>query len=430
MEKNIMDDFLGFIDEATSPYTTVRAMEKRLQAAGFNQLQMNDAWSFAGTDKYYVMPAPTLLVAFTLPAEMHFADSFRIIASHDDTPGFRVKPKGEMKTYNYLKLNTEVYGGPIYSTWMDRMLSLSGTVSLKGESPMKPRQEIIDFEKPMLTIPNLAIHFNREMNKGVALNPQKDLLPILGIMEEGLSKDDYLMNLIAEKLEVDKSEILDFELHVYLREPGVLLGKDAQLISAPRLDNLAMVYGSMEALMNARHKKGINMGVCFDHEEVGSGTMQGAESAMLHVIAERILIAFNRTREQFYRTLTDSFMISADAAHAAHPNATEATDPTNTVLINQGVTIKYSAKKSYATDSESAAIFKSLCEIAQVPCQTFTIRSDIAGGRSLGPIATTGFPVRSVDVGLPMLAMHSVRELVGVKDFLDMMKVFEVFYCL
>lgn len=432
MDKERMNDFFEFLRNATTPYQTVLECEKRLLSAGFTKLNMDENWSMSSRGKYYVIPYDSMIVGFTVAKEMHFLDRFRIIASHNDSPCFKIKAKPEMIDGNVVKLNTEVYGSPILNTWMDRPLSIAGKVSIKSNDVFQPKIKFVDLKKPLLTIPNLAIHMNPKVNEGIELNKQVSLLPVLGLLEnledKQVDKDGYLTRIIAEAIGVTENEILDYDLFVYLAEDGITISIDDKMISGPRLDNLAMVYASFEALMCSENDTGVQMSVCFNHEEIGSTTIEGADSSLLSIITQRIVMAFNKPTEHFYRMLKSSFLISADAAHGTHPNAPEKGDPTNRVRLNEGVTIKNSAKKSYATDSESAGVFIQLCEKANIKMQRFYNRSDMPGGMTLGPVVDKFLPIRTVDIGMPMWAMHSAREIIGVQDFEDTIKVFETFY--
>lgn len=433
MNKAKINDFFEFLGDATTPYQTVLACERRLIKAGFSKLNMDENWSMNPKGKYYVIPYDSIIIAFTVANEMHHLDRFKIIISHNDSPCFKIKSKPEMVDGNVMKLNTEVYGGPILNTWMDRPLSIAGKVGLRSDDIFQPKVKYVDLKKPLLTIPNLAIHMNPKVNEGVELNKQVDMMPVIGLTnnekdKKNNDKDGYLVGIIADALGVSKNDVLDYDLFVYLAEQGMTIGVDEMMISGPRLDNLAMVYSSFEALMGSNNPIGIQMAVCFNHEEVGSTTIEGADSTLLSIIAQRIVLSFNKPIEHYYRMLKGSYMISGDAAHGTHPNAPEKGDPTNSVRLNEGITIKNSARKSYATDSESAAIFIQLCEKADVKVQRFANRSDMIGGMTLGPVAGKYLPIRTVDVGMPMWAMHSAREIIGAQDFEDTIKVFETFY--
>ncbi len=328
----------------------------------------------------------------------------------------------------YVRLNTEVYGGPILNTWMDRPLSIAGRVTLRGNNPLFPETRLLNINKPILIIPNIAIHMNREVNQGVELNKQKDTLPLLSLVNESLEKDKYLINTIASELAVDVSDILDFDLFLYEYEKGSVIGLNKEFISSPRLDDLAMVHAGIKALINTKVNMATNVMVCFDNEEVGSSTKQGADSNLLSNILERIVLSFNKGREDFFRSLSNSFMISADLAHAVHPNAGEKHDPVNRPVINKGPVIKISANQSYTSDSNSIAVYEQICNNAGVPVQKFVNRSDLRGGSTIGPISSTHLHIRSVDIGTPILAMHSIRELGGIEDQKSITKSFEEFY--
>jgi len=328
----------------------------------------------------------------------------------------------------YIKLNTEVYGGPILNTWLDRPLALAGRVILKGDNPLFPESKLVNINKPIMIIPNLAIHMNREVNEGIALNKQVDMLPMAGLINDQFEKDNFLVKILSEELTVDPKDILDFDLFIYEYEKGSIIGLEKEFISSGRLDDLEAVHGGVTALIKSQTPKATNVLVCFDNEEVGSSTKQGADSPMLTNILERIVLALDGNREDYFRALSKSFIISADAAHAVHPNKGEKSDPTNKPLINKGPAIKLAANQSYTSDSDSTSVFKALCEKAQVPVQKFVNRSDERGGSTIGPISSTHLNIRSVDIGTPMLAMHSIRELCGVMDHYYVAKAFEEFY--
>lgn len=427
MEK--INDFFEFLNKATTPYQTVIECEARLVKAGFVKLEMQDVWSISGWGRYYIKPYDSMLVAFTVAKEMHFFDRFKIIATHNDSPCFKLKPNPEIKEGNIIKLNTEVYGGPILNTWMDRPISIAGKVALCSEDILKPQIEYLDFDAPILTIPNQAIHLNRKVNEGVELNKQTDMLPILGVIDEKEEIKGYFNRSLAKYLNILPEEILDYDMYLYLKEEAELTGINNEVICGPRLDNLAMVYASFYSLINTEpNPKDLQMAVCFNNEEVGSTTIEGADSSLLSIIAERIVLSFNKNREHYHRMLKNSFIISADAAHAAHPNASGKNDPTNLVSINKGIAIKNSAKKSYATDCEASAVIMQLCKKCNINYQRFVNRSDISGGMTLGPVAAKYLPIRTVDIGVPMWAMHSARESMGKEDFLDMITLMEAFY--
>ncbi|MCF8020094.1 MAG: M18 family aminopeptidase [Vallitaleaceae bacterium] len=426
--RNYTQGLIDYIEAATSPIQAVSTSVSALEENGFEALSMSDNWKLSQGGKYYVRPYPSMLVCFTIGTTPYIQEGFRIITSHTDFPSFKIKPDPEITTHGYLKLNTEVYGGPILDSWFDRPISLAGQVVLRSDTVFKPNMVEIDFRDPIMVIPSLAIHFKRHDKKEAEKNPQEDLLPILKMVEDEFVNKDYLISVLAKKLACDVTDILDFDLYMYVTEKGQVIGLDQSFISAPRIDNLAMVYSSVTALIESSHYDGISMAACFDNEEIGSTSKQGADSDLLHQIIKRIGHSLNGSPEQIYRLLDQSFMISADGAHATHPNATTSCDITNFPVLNKGITIKISAKQNYATDSVTSGIFQQLCHKAEVPYQRFVNRSDIPGGKTLGPIATKYLPIKAVDVGVPMLAMHATRELMGVKDLEDIIKVFKVFY--
>lgn len=424
----IADGFIQYIDKATSPIQAVDAAVERLEANGFHELKMKDDWLLNQGGRYYVKPYPSSLFAFTIGSRRYVEAGFRIVAAHTDSPGFKVKPSPEMVADGYVKLNTEVYGGPINSTWMDRMLSLSGRVALASEDPLRPAFVNLDLRRSLMTIPSLAIHMNKEANSGMALNRQTDMLPLAGQVGEGFEKAGLLVGLLAEHLSVPKEEILDFDLYVYANEKAEYFGVETPFISGPRIDNLSMVHCAIESLMAAQHKDGINMAACFDNEEVGSATKQGADSSLLPIITERIALALNKTRSQYLRLLDGSFIISADGAHGVHPNAADKSDPTSRPVLNGGIVIKSTASQNYASECDSTAVAIQLCKKAGIPWQRFVNRSDMPGGKTLGPLVAKHLPVRTVDLGIPMLAMHSVRETMGARDLEDMAALFGAFF--
>ena len=329
----------------------------------------------------------------------------------------------------YLKLNTEVYGGPILYTWFDRPLSMAGRVMVKSDKPLKPTTQFVNFKRPLLVIPHLAIHFNRTVNEqGNPLSKQKDMLPVIAMINEKFEKDNFLLKLIAEEMHIPCEDILDFDLTLYEYEKGTLFGLNNEFISSGRLDDLAMVHAGLQALIDSDPCNKTKILAIFDNEEVGSGTKQGAGSPILRTILERIALAQECKAEELYRAIHNSFMISADMAHALHPNYTEKHDPTNHPIMNGGPVIKINANQKYVTDGDSAAVFATICKMAGVPYQTFVNHSDMAGGSTLGNILLSQMEIRGVDIGNPMWAMHSVRETAGVLDHEYVIKAFTTFY--
>lgn len=426
--KSLIQDLMNFIDESPTAFQAAKNIERKLKTEGFQSLDLTKEWEIKRGGKYFVTQNDSACIAFVVGSEDIEKEGFKLIGAHTDSPGFRIKPNPEMTTNGYFKLNTEVYGGPILNTWLDRPLSLAGRITLKTEDILKTKAEFIDFDEPLLIIPNLAIHMNRSVNEGVELNRQKDMLPIIGLIKESFEKDQWLLTEMSKRLNISQEEILDFDLFLYPFEKSCLIGKDQEFLSAPRLDNLAMTHAGITALCQGTPKTGVNVMVCYDNEEIGSRTKQGADSPFLLHVLERISLSLGKDREEFLRSLIQSFMISADMAHAIHPNAPEKHDPVNHPKINQGPVIKINANQSYTTDADSNGVYERLCQEAKVPVQKFVNRSDERGGSTIGPIVSGHLGIRSVDIGNPMLAMHSARELAGAVDHHYIIQSFKVFY--
>ncbi|KAI3348935.1 M18 family aminopeptidase [Clostridium botulinum] len=428
---NTAKDLLNFINNSKSAFHGAYEVKSILDKEGFVEIKECDKWNLQNGGKYYVMKNESAIIGFEIGSGDIAEEGFRLIGAHTDSPGFRIKPHAEMTVEDhYVKLNTEVYGGAILSTWFDRPLSIAGRVTLKGSNPLKPQVKLVDLNKPVLIIPSLAIHMNRTINEGYEYNKQKDTLPLLTMATDKLEKDGYLIKLIAESLNVDQKEIVDFDLFVYEYEKGCLFGMNEEFISAGRLDDLWMVYAGLVALLQSRSNKATKVLVALDNEEIGSLTSQGANSSLLENILERITLALGKDREDFKRSLSNSVMISADLAHALHPNYTEKHDPTSRPLVGKGPVIKIAASGSYSTDSYAAAIFKQVCKNADVPCQEFVNRSDVKGGTTIGPITASKLNIPVIDMGAPLLSMHSVRELASVKDNEYTIKAFTEFLSL
>lgn len=425
---NYTNDFIEYLKRATTPIQAVNTAIERLEANGFKELKMGDSWCVERGGAYFVKPYPTSLFAFKTGLTDFRQEAFRIITSHTDSPGFKIKPNPEMPTKGYLKLNTELYCQPMFYSWMDRPLSIGGHLVVKSDDLFNPTLIPVDIDEPLMTIPSLAIHYNREVNTSAVFNPQKDMLPLVTALEEQLDCEGWLNSLMADRAGCAVEDILDYDLYVYIKEEGCFIGSDLNMVSAPRVDNLASVYASIESLIESNPSTGVSLAACFDNEEIGSGTKQGADSMLLKQVLDRICIALNKVDDQLFRMYANSFMISADGAHALHPNVAEKSDPTNEPVINKGIVIKVSARQHYTTDGVSGGIFKSICDASEVPFQYLVNRSDIPGGKTLGQMVAKYAPIKGVDVGLPMLAMHSARELFGAKDFEDMIRVFRYFY--
>lgn len=420
---------VDFIYDSPTAFHAVDSVRKILLNSGFEEIREEDKWNLKKEGKYFFVKYNSALVAFVVGKGELEEEGFRIVGAHTDSPGFRVKPNPDMEVEGaYVKLNTEVYGSPIINTWLDRPLSIAGRVTIKGKSPFLPQVRLLNIRRPILIIPNLAIHMNRSVNSGVELNKQKDILPLLSLVNEKFEKGKYLIKIIADELNVEEGDVLDFDLFLYEYEKGGIIGLNNEFISCGRLDDLMMVYSGIKALTNIGAGNSTNVMVCFDNEEVGSTTKQGANSPMLANTLERIMISMNKSREDYFRALLNSFIISCDLGHALHPNYGEKSDPVNRPIINKGPIIKVSASQSYTSDSISSSVYKNICDIAGVPVQFFVNRSDEKGGSTIGPISSSHVNIPSVDMGLAILSMHSIRELGGVRDYIYAEESFKEFY--
>jgi len=428
-EIQLAEGLINFIFNSPTAFHVIENVARELESKGFRRLELTDSWEIEKGGKYFTTKNGSAIFAFDTGKKPLDENGFKMICTHSDSPGFKIKPNPEMIVDGKLmKLNTEVYGGPILMSWLDRPLSIAGRVILRSDNPLNPKHKLVNFRKPLVYIPNIAIHLNRSVNDGMELNKQKDMLPLVSTVNDALEMDGWLLNLVAGELQVKPEEILDFDLFLYEFEKGTIVGDKNEFISSPKLDDLAMVHAGLNALLSTEGAGSPRMLAVFDNEEVGSGTKQGAGSPVLKNIIDRIAEKSGMTQEQKQRTLYNSFMISADMAHSIHPNQLEKHDPVLHPVLNGGPVIKIHANQKYTTDGDSGAVFSSLCEIAGVPCQKFVNRSDMVGGSTLGNILTGQMDIRSVDVGNPMLSMHSIRELGGVKDHAYMTRVFETFY--
>ncbi|GAA0786401.1 M18 family aminopeptidase [Hathewaya limosa] len=423
-------ELVDFLNESPSAFHAVKNVKNILNNAGFKELKEEEKWNLEKGRKYYMTKNNTALISFIVGTGEIEEEGFRLVGAHTDSPTFKIKPAPEMFVENYVRLNTEVYGGAILNTWFDRPLSIAGRVVVKGEDVFYPETKLLNINRPILIIPNVCIHMNRNVNSGMELNKQKDTIPVLSLVNQELEKGNYLINLIAEELKVNKEDIIDFDLYLYEFEKGCIMGLNNEFISASRLDDLQMVHAGIKALIDSKETKSTKIMICYDNEEVGSTTKQGADSEMLANVLERITLCLGKEREGYFRALAKSYIISADNAHAVHPNSPEKHDPTNRPLINKGPVIKISANQSYTTEADSGAVYELICKKAGVPYQKFVNRSDSRGGSTIGPISAAHLNIRSVDIGNPTLAMHSVRELAGVDDHLYVYKSFVEFYSL
>ena len=430
----MIDRLLSFLDASPVNFLAVKNIADMLEAGGFRRLDPSMPLGNVQTgDRFYVTKNHSAIFAFRIGAKTLADAGFRMICAHSDSPTFRIKPNAEMLTEGgIVKLNTEVYGGPIMSTWFDRPLTLAGRVIVRGADVMQPQTMLLHIKRPLLQISNLAIHFNRQVNDGVKLSKQKDVLPLLGQITNRLEAGNMLMNVIVEELNkqrpVKAEDILDFDLYLADTTPACTFGVHNEFISAGRLDDLSMCFAGLEAMLAAGAADTTQVLAIFDNEETGSQTKQGAGSPFLSYMLKRIALAQSHTEEAYYQAVERAFMISADNAHAWHPNYAEKYDPTNHPMLGGGPVIKFNAAQKYASDAASAAIFAGLCAKAGVPCQRFVNHSDVAGGSTLGNILASSIPLRGVDMGNAILAMHSCRETGSVRDHEYCVKVFTEFY--
>lgn len=422
-----MEHLFELLEQATSPFHTVKAVKTSLLKEGFEELFLKHNWNLTKGGKYFLVHHGSTIFAFTVGEDFSKEDGFRIAAAHGDFPGFRIKPNAEMEAGGYLQLNTETYGGAILSTWLDRPLSVAGRVVLRSDDVFKPEVRLIDLQKPVLIIPNLAIHFNREMNKGVELRKQVEMIPIYGVANEKLTKGAFLKAL-AGALEVKAEDILDYELTIYNTDKPSLVGILDEFVSAPRLDNLSSTQALVEGITAAHRAKGLNMMIVFDHEEIGSRSKQGAASTLLSTIMEKIYLSLGMTKLDYMNALEESLFLSVDVSHAFNPNYAGKYDPTNRHVLNTGLAIKEASSQSYATDSEAIAIVQQICDRENIAYQKFVNHSDSAGGGTIGAISSAMLPVRTVDMGVPLFAMHSSRETMGVKDYENLVDFMEAYF--
>lgn len=419
-----------FLDKSPVNFLAVKTIKEVLIASGYREIKASDPLGVVKAgDKLFVTKNDSSLYAIHVGTETMAEVGFKMICAHCDSPTFRIKPNAEIAYEGGLvKLNTELYGGAILSTWLDRPLSLAGRVILRGDDALSPVTRLLHVKRALLTIPNLAIHFNRQVNDGVMLSKQKDMLPILGFGMGESKSGSYIKDIICGELGCEAGDILDYDLYLYDTTPASRVGMNGEFVQSGRLDDLSMVHAGLEALTATGTGRTTNVLAVFDNEETGSATKQGAGSPFLASILERIVTAQGGSREDFYRAIEKAFMISADNAHGWHPNYPEKMDLTNHPVMGGGPVIKYNASQKYVSDALSAAVFMEICRKAGVPCQKFVNHSDVAGGSTLGNILSGSIPLRGVDMGNAIWAMHSARETGSIADHVYCIKAFTEFY--
>ena len=413
-------DLIKFIDESPVSYYAVQNAADILRAKGFVELKENEKWEIRPSGKYFVVRDGTALFAVDLGEDLR--DGFDIIGSHTESPTFKLKSKAEIGAHGYLKLNVEVYGGMIYSTWLDRTLSLAGKVVYEKDGRLS--SSLINIDRDLLTIPNAAIHMNRTVNKDFAINPQDNLYPLVKTIKEKAEADGFIQNLLAEELKVEACDIIDYDLALYDRQKGAIIN---DMYQVGRIDNLGSVHASLRAFVDSKSTK-TNCLILNDNEEIGSRTRTGAFSPFLKDCLNRLILATGLTEEDYYIAIDNSYLISADQAHAIHPNFAQFSDPTNEVRMNEGLVIKIAANGAYTSSIETKARIIKIARDLGVNIQTFHNRNDKQGGSTIGPIAAAALGIKSIDVGEPILAMHSIRELGGVEDHYQAYQIYKRFY--
>lgn len=416
-----MNNFLNFMRDSVSCFHATKNIVEILVNSGFSQLEENKSWHLEANKGYFVVRNNSSVIAFTTP-KSHSNYGINITASHSDSPTFKIKPNSLINDGKYLRLNTEVYGGPIFPTWLDKPLTVAGRVLVQNNNTIETKLLYVD--KDILVIPNLAPHMKPEVSKGTTYNAQIDMLPFLGDASSNLS----IETIISKELNIREDDILDFDLVLVNRQRARLLGYNNDLVISPQLDDLASAYTSLKAFVNSNNRNTFNVFTCFDNEEVGSRTRQGAGSRFLFDVLERALSSLNYKKEEINSIFANSFLISVDNAHAVNPNQPNVTDSLNKAYLNQGVVLKYNANQSYTTDGFSASYVQILAKEAKIKLQKFANRSDVRGGSTLGAISSSQVSIHSADIGLPQLAMHSSNEVCGVLDLDMMIRLLTTFY--
>lgn len=416
-----VQELFDFIQQSPSCFHVIENVKKQLTEQGFEELCENKNWQIKEGGKYFVTRNLSSVIAFKVPTKNF--KSFHIVASHSDSPTFKIKDHPEQVVKGkYVQLNTERYGGMIYSTWFDRPLSIAGRALVKTETGVATK--LLNIDRDLLVIPNLAVHMDRTVNDGMKYNPQVNLLPLYG---DAASKDTF-NKLVAEACGTAEENIISTDLFLYNRTAPTVWGAHNEYMSCAKLDDLECAFSSLKAFLKGENSQSVSVCAIFDNEEVGSSTKQGANSTFMYDVLHRINENLERTEEQYHTAVASSFMLSADNAHALHPNHPAISDPTNPVYLNEGIVIKHNANQKYTTDAVSSAIFQKMCEEKNVPYQHFVNRSDVAGGSTLGNIANTHVSLNTVDIGMAQLAMHSSYETAGVLDLDYMIAGMEAFY--
>ena len=420
-------DLLDFIDASPSPWHAVDTAVQRLSKQGYSALDESQAWQLKAGQRYYVVRGGASIIAFHLGQKNPNETGFRLVGAHTDSPGLRLKPKAAYATDDLIRIGVEVYGGPILATFTDRDLSVAGRISVRSKNAFDLR--LVKLDQPMLRLPNLAIHMNREVNdKGLLLNKQTELPLIFGQCETGVDAEQAFLSQLAQSAHANAADILSFELNVFDTQKGSFWGAKQAFIANSQLDNLASCHAALSALLATENPMATTVCALFDHEEVGSESAAGASGSFLSDVLQRISSSQQLDDDGRLQAMARSFLVSADMAHAYHPNHPSAYEPCHHVLVNHGPVIKTNANHRYASNAESSARFMQLCEAAAVPYQQYAHRTDLGCGSTIGPIVAANLGVPSVDVGSPMWAMHSLRESAGVLDHAYMIAVLSALY--
>lgn len=422
-----MQELTELLEEGKSPYHVAAIAAARLCKAGYEELEYREEWNLKAGGRYFIRPYASMLIAFMIPQNLQRHTPVRIMLAHTDFPCFKVKPKASMTGKGYMQLNVEPYGGMLKGTWFDRPLGLYGKAALQSENLYHPAVRLFESEKAVAVIPSLALHLRKGAEQRTEYDMQQELIPLLGMLKEQMEKDNFLIKYLTKRLCVEQEALLDYDLFITNMDKPEIIGLEGEFISAPRIDNLASVSAVIEAMTSCSvtaeaadrqdvHNSLVIAGL-FDHEEIGSRSKQGADSTLLSMVIEKIGAAFGMDTAALHDMTAGGFLLSVDGAHALHPNYVNSSDVTNDVLLGGGIVIKSSASQRYLSDSEAAAVVEAICRNAHIPYQKQANRSGMPGGQTLGPIAVSYLPMAGADIGIPMLAMHSARELAAVSDY-------------
>lgn len=422
-----MQKITELLSKGKSPYHVTEWTGKQLQEAGYEELKLQESWQLHAGGKYYVRPYSGMVAAFSVPEQLDRKTALRLMLAHTDFPCFKIKPKPEVKTKDYRQLNVEPYGGMLKNTWFDRPLGIYGKVVLESGHPFAPEVKLFGSEEPSAVIPSLAPHLNREAGGKQEYDMQRELLPLLGIEQDGDVTENFFTDYLKEQLGAEANEVLSYDLFLTNMDEPELIGSDKKLLSSPRIDNLASVAAIVETMCEKTTGDSLVVAGLFDNEEIGSRSKQGADSSLLKDIIMKIGAAFGMAETEVNDMLRGGFLLSIDGAHAVHPNYTNKSDITNDVILGKGITVKTSASQRYLSDSEATAVVMLLCKKTDIPYQVQVNRSGMPGGQTLGPIAVSYLPMQGADIGIPMLAMHSARELADMRDYQALVMFLKIF---